>query len=147
MIFVMHLLGIENDGLNLFCGLMDIGAGLSRCAYDNIVNHIHTAVKSVFDVFCLKAVEEEKEQHLQRQRTSDNFKVSGDGSWKKRGFTSLYGITSLIGYYTGKIIDVVVKSSYCQACTAWNNKHDTDEYKDWIKNHEQECAMNHRYGW
>ncbi|KAG8233369.1 hypothetical protein J437_LFUL005831 [Ladona fulva] len=39
--------------------------------------------------------------------------VSGDGSWKKPGFSSLYGVTTLIGYHSGKVI--VVKSRYCQA--------------------------------
>ena len=37
--------------------------------------------------------------------------VSGDGTWHKRGFSSLFGVTSLIGHFTGKIINVFVKSS------------------------------------
>lgn len=31
--------------------------------------------------------------------------------WKKRGSKTLYGITTLIAYYTGEIIDLVVKSN------------------------------------
>lgn len=41
-----------------------------------------------------------------------NLKVSGDGSWKKRGYSSLFGVTTLIGNSTGKVIDLVVKSSF-----------------------------------
>ena len=51
--------------------------------------------------------------------------VSGDGTWHKRGFSSPFGVTSLIGYYTGKIIDVLVKSSYCKACEPWKDKKKT----------------------
>lgn len=51
-----------------------------------------------------KAVEEEKEKNAEK-RSPIHLKVSGDGSWKKRGFTSLYDVTMLIGYYTGKVID------------------------------------------
>lgn len=68
MVFVMRLLGIGRDGLNLFCGLMDIGTGLSKSMYDSVVEHIYTAAKAVFDALCLKAMKEEKEQNLQRER-------------------------------------------------------------------------------
>ena len=37
--------------------------------------------------------------------------VSGDETWMKRGFSSLFGVSSLIGYYTGKFY-VFIKSSY-----------------------------------
>ena len=46
--------------------------------------------------------------------------VSGDGTWHKRGF-SLFGVTSLIGHFTGKIIDVLVKSSYYKTCEPWKD--------------------------
>jgi len=72
-----------------------------------------------------------------------NLKISGDGSWKRRGFKSLYGVTTLIGYYSGKVIDFVVKSSYCQACTAWKNKQDNPNYEEWFAQHQEECANNH----
>ncbi|XP_046737742.1 uncharacterized protein LOC124406386 [Diprion similis] len=71
------------------------------------------------------------------------FSVSGDGTWKKRGFKSLYGVTTLIGYYSGKVVDLVVKSSYCQGCTFWKNKTHTKEYEEWFEDHEENCLKNH----
>ncbi|EFN61450.1 hypothetical protein EAG_00479, partial [Camponotus floridanus] len=61
-------------------------------------------------------------------------------SWKKRGFSSLYGVITLIGYYSGKVVDLVVKSSYCQACTYFRNKSDYLE----IAEHEEVCTINHK---
>ncbi|XP_071579129.1 uncharacterized protein [Temnothorax nylanderi] len=139
----MRLLGVGRDGINLFCGLMDIGQGLSKSTYDLIVGHIRNAAKAVFDVLCQKAVKEEKEENEKRGRPSTNLKVSGDGSWKKRGFTSLFGVTTLIAYYSGKVIDLVIKSSYCQACTVWRKREGTEEYANWYENHQEECASNH----
>lgn len=55
----------------------------------------------------------------------------------------MYGVTTLIGYYTGKIIDLVVKSAYCQACIFWKKKEGTDEYTKWYEQLEEECSMNH----
>ena len=33
-----------------------------------------------------------------------DIKVSDDRSWKKHGFTSHYAVTTLLSYYTGKVI-------------------------------------------
>jgi len=69
--------------------------------------------------------------------------VSGDGSWRKRGFTSLFGIMSLIGWCTGKVVAIVVKSKFCKACSLWKNKEDTVEYEEWREHHEANCDANH----
>ena len=139
----MRLLGIAREGINIFSGLMDLGQGLSRSCYDDIVKHLHEAAKTVFDILCKKAVEEEKEKNEENGRPASSLKVSGDGSWKKRGFSSLFGVTTLIGYYSGKVIDIVVKGSYCQACTYWENKKDNDDYELWLEDHADECSINH----
>lgn len=142
IVFVMRLLGVGRDGINLFCGLMDIGKGLSKNTYDLIVEHVHSASKSVFDFLCKKAVDEEKRENEKNKFPLLNLKVSGDGSWKKRGFNSLFGVTSLIGNATGKVIDAVVKSSYCKACLNWKDTN-SDEYKLWYEEHEPHCTNNH----
>ncbi|CAH0551117.1 unnamed protein product [Brassicogethes aeneus] len=71
--------------------------------------------------------------------------VSGDGTWKKRGYSSLFGVTSLIGYYTGKVFDILVKSSYCNDCKIWTNKLDSAEYEAWYEEHVDSgnCKANH----
>jgi len=78
---------------------------------------------------CLRIVKQEREENEKRERPCNDFKVSGDGSWKKRGFTSLY-VTSLIAFYSGKVIDLVVKSSYCQLCVAWKGKENTEDFEE-----------------
>lgn len=44
-------------------------------------------------------------------------RVSCDGSWSKRGFTSMYGFVSVIEVTTGWVIDFVVLSKYCKVCS------------------------------
>lgn len=55
-------------------------------------------------------------------------KVSRDSSWKKRGFHSLFDVMMLIGYYSGKVVNLIVKSAHCQACVYWSKKQGTNEY-------------------
>ncbi|KAL6418665.1 hypothetical protein ACFW04_011898 [Cataglyphis niger] len=52
-----------------------------------------------------------------------------DGPKHKREFTSLYGVT-LIGYYSKKIIDFVIKTG-------------TDENTEWYEEHEEQCSATH----
>lgn len=54
----------------------------------------------------------------------------------------MHGVTSLIGYYTGQIIDIVVKSSYCKQCEPWKNKNNTEEYTKWYDDHKDICSAN-----
>ena len=71
--------------------------------------------------------------------------VSGDGTWKKRGFALLNGVSSLIGYYSVKVLDVLVKCSYCKLCEFRKKKLNTAEYEEWKKEHitTNQCSANH----
>ena len=67
--------------------------------------------------------------------------VSCDGTWQKRGFTSLFGAVFIIAYETGKVIDYIVLSKYCAGCSLWEKQDKlSDEYKDWKTSHE--CDAN-----
>lgn len=143
IVIVMRLLGIAQEGINLFANLMDICDGLSQQAYDNVVVHIHSATKAVFDFCCEKAVNEEKKENEKHERRLLDLKISGDRSWKRRGFKFLYDVTTLIAYNTGKVIDLIVKSSYCQECNMWKNRQNTDKYNEWLEEHEENRSKNH----
>lgn len=143
IVIVMRLLGIGRAGINLFCSLMDMCSGLTQGTYDSTIQRLHAASKSMFEFVTKKAVDEEKQKNSELERPLLQLKVSGDGTWKKRGFKSRYGVTTLIGYYSGKVIDIIVKSSYCSACSLWKNKTNSLEYEAWYEDHEEECTKNH----
>jgi len=71
-----------------------------------------------------------KKFNEEHERFILDLKVFGDGSWKKRGFKSLYGVVMFIGYYSGKVIDLIIKNSYCHACTSWKNMVNTSKYQE-----------------
>ena len=138
-IFVMQYLGVGYVGLRTFCGLMDLPNPLVRRSYDNIIKKIRNASKKVCDLSLKKAVSEEIAHYDNRE----SIVVSGDGSWRKRGFQSLHGVSSLIGNFSGKVLDIIIKSSYCAAYILWENKIGTEKYIEWLENHEAERQKNH----
>lgn len=120
---------------------------LSLNGYYKILQHIYIALKAVTKTVFEKAAQEEQEMNKERGLPEDKLIVSGDGSWPKRGFTALLGIVSLIGKYTNKVIDVVVKSKICQACTNYSKKfpEDTPEFDAWFIEHCEagNCTRDH----
>ena len=51
-----------------------------------------------------------------------NTTISTDGSWQRRGFSSLNGLVTVIANDIGKCIDYRVKTKNCHACKLWKGK-------------------------
>ena len=64
--------------------------------------------------------------------------VSFDGSWQKRGHTSLYGFGAVVEVDTGLVLDYTVASKYCHACALKLSKWDEDspEFQNWYPTHD-----------
>ncbi|GFW45679.1 uncharacterized protein TNCV_3246161 [Trichonephila clavipes] len=71
--------------------------------------------------------------------------VSYDGTWQKRGHSSLYGIGIVIDILTGLIIDYEILSKYCPECTTAKRDlgENSAEYSIWYKSHQEECSENY----
>ena len=143
IVFVMRLLGIGLQGINLFCGMMDLGQGIANSTYYACLENALTAAKATADVLLGKAAKEEIEKNAAAGNEPPHLTVSGDGTWSRRGFSSLFGVVTLIGKYSSKILDLVVKSKFCQSCNYWSGKEGTEEFDSWYEEHEENCACNH----
>lgn len=120
IIIAMRLLGVGWHGNRKFCAFMELPRTTFHSFYDKVVKRMNTATNLVCQNSMMRAAEEEKTISIENRE--NGIVVSGDGSWRKRGFTSLYGLVTLIGYNFGKIVDCVVKSKYCKACEHWSKK-------------------------
>lgn len=136
IVLAMRLLGVGLNGTIKFCAFMDLPRPIFQSFYDCVVKKIATEAENVCKLSMRSAAQEKKVKIIENGLTN-GITVSGDGSWWKRGFSSLFGIVSLIGWFTGKVVDVLVKSKYCKACEYWQKKTDTEEYKEWAQSHEK----------
>ena len=71
--------------------------------------------------------------------------VSFDGSWHKRGHTSMYGVAAVIDVLTGLVVDYVVLSKYCHACSMKKTAlgSESEAFNIWHQGHEGQCAINY----
>lgn len=142
IILAMRLLGIGLNGIIKFCAFMDLPRPIFQSFYDKLVKTISIATAAIRENSSKRAAVEEKKMSEEKGMIA-GITVSGDGTWRKRGFLSLYGITTLIGWLTGKIIDINVKCKYCKSCEFWKDKEGTAEYEEWAESHKDKCDMNH----
>jgi len=143
IIFAMRLLGIGLNGIIKFCAFMDLPRPIFQITYDIIVDNILVATEAV-RTKCIKKAAENEKTISEEKGQMNGITVSGDGSWRKRGFLSLFGLVTLIGWFTGKIVDVLVKSKYCKACEFWMTKENNEEYQKWAESHSEQCEANHK---
>ncbi|GFY26990.1 uncharacterized protein TNCV_931311 [Trichonephila clavipes] len=74
---------------------------------------------------------------------SSDIIISGDGTWKTRGYSSRVGVCAVIGDKTGKCIDAEVMSSFCKGYDSWKRQKGSPAYKKWKILHVKECLKNH----
>lgn len=143
LMFAIRMLrgGLRN--VKMFCAILDITSSFSNNMYYTFLQNLHVASKSVYEVFQKKAIKEEIDLNSAAGNEPLHLTVSGDGSWKKRGFTSLFGVATLIGKFTNKVLDFVVRSAFCQSCANWKSKQGSIEYNLWKESHDEECSANH----
>ena len=86
------------------------------------------------------------EQTLRNQVIKINASV--DGSCGTRGWSSRDGIVEIYFEETGKVLDVIIKSSKCRQCLLKTNEKTSGkitelEYLGWYTKHEADCLTNH----
>ncbi|XP_046679422.1 uncharacterized protein LOC124366865 [Homalodisca vitripennis] len=87
----------------------------------------------------------QKENSALEANSAIDLAVSFDGSWHKRGFTSNYGVGSIIHIDTGLVIDYCVLSKFCRNCAS--AEHDlgrgSPEFDIWYAGHAIDCDKNY----
>lgn len=106
----MRLLRIGHAGITLFCGIMDMDMPVAKSYFYELTEKIREASSIVAAYSMNKAATEEKEKTVLRPGYKPrDIVISIDGSWMKRGFSSLFGVVATIGVKIAKVIDISVK--------------------------------------
>ncbi|GFV26346.1 uncharacterized protein TNCV_3632151 [Trichonephila clavipes] len=103
--------------MTTFCGVMDFPPPVAEKSYNSIINKLQLCSKEVAEASMQSAALEE----VTLTNPSDII-ISGDGTWKTRGYSSRVGVCAVIGDKTGKGIDAEVMSSFCKGCDSWKRE-------------------------
>ena len=110
---------------------------LSKTPFSNLNdNEIYTAYEKAALNSMKKAAEEAQDKTL---NIPIKKRVTIDGSWQKRGFTSLNGVVTAV--VNNKIIDTKAFSKHCKGCSMWKKHRGSPAYNRWKADHI--CHISH----
>jgi hypothetical protein len=127
-VYAMRDVGVGIAGSRAFCALMNLPPPPLK-----FVTHIKALVNALepaAEESMLKAANEAVEENSGDNQIAAAF----DGTWQKRGHTSLNGIVSATSFDTGKVLDLEIMSKYCQGCI--KNPEQKGIHEGCVKNYE-----------
>ena len=136
-------IGIGHQGLVKFAGVMNMLAPMNENSYRDHVAAVRKAAETVAKNSMNSAAEEVKHFYEPERDGVYNIGVSGDGTWRRRGYSSAYGVVTVISTVTGKALDAEVMSKECRECMVWRDKEGTNEFHEWWEGHQHICQANH----
>ncbi|GFX59028.1 uncharacterized protein TNCV_3814621 [Trichonephila clavipes] len=137
-VYAMRTIGQGHAAMTTFCDVMDFPPPVAEKSYNNITNKLQLCSKEVAEASMQSAALEEV-----TLTNSSDIIISGDGTWKTRGYSSRVGVCAVIGDKTGKCIDAEVMSSFCKGCDSWKRRKGSPAYEKWKILHVKECLKNH----
>ncbi|GFX90505.1 uncharacterized protein TNCV_4335091 [Trichonephila clavipes] len=119
---------------------MSLPNPVEQKSYDVINNKLSRVMKEVSEESLKRAAVEENSSSPNNLLT-----VSGDGTWKTRGHSSLIGVCTVIGAETGKVLDREVLSSFsfCKECYSYKGVKFGIKYNKWQRAHKISCRKNY----
>ena len=142
VVLAMRNIGVGHQGLVKFCGVMNMLSPMNANAYSEHVKAIHGAAEVVAKDSMKSAAEGAKHFYEPEEDGVYDVGISADGTWRRGGFSSSYGIVSSISLITGKVLDVEVMSKECRECIGWKGKEKTEGFEDWWEAHQHKCHSN-----
>ena len=135
----MHLIGRGLTDLETLCAVLNMPKPMTPNTYSNHAKALHVAAVDIAKQSMQRAAEELKSvvrEHGVDVQTAIDIEVSCDGSWHRRGHSSLYGLVAVISAETGKVLDYTVKSRFCVSCMRHARLDpQSEEYQMWKQSH------------
>ena len=134
-------IGKGHTAMETFFGYMNCVPPMAYPTYREMNKDIALCYSDVATDSMLQAAQEIKGDD---EEAMCGIAVSCDGTWQKRGYSSLNGIVTVVSVETGKAIDYNVLTKKCAQCTAWGeSRRGTDAFEEFMSTHENECEINH----
>ncbi|GFV64968.1 uncharacterized protein TNCV_3963791 [Trichonephila clavipes] len=116
---------------------MSLPNPVEQKSYNVINNKLSHVMREVAEGMKRAAVEE-------NSSSPDNLlTVSGNGTWKTRGHSSLIGVCTVIGAKTGKVLDREVLSSFYKGCDSYKGVKFGIKYNKWQRALKISCRKNY----
>lgn len=143
MVYAMRSIGCGLSAMKRFCTTMNMPPPVGTKPYASHTKAILRAAKDVAEMSTNDAAKEIHNSKTQNAKEIVKTAVSCDGTWQRRGFSSLHGCVTAISMETGKVLDVEPLSKVCQQCKKHEADEETVENRLWKTEHAPKCKANY----
>lgn len=112
----MRLIGKGFSAAKKFCAIISLPC-ISKSSYRQQEKQLHKSALICAKQNMIAAANEIKKLKNIAGEKLTGCGVSVDGTWQRRGYSSLNGCVSVLSVDTGKILDVEIMSQYCRICS------------------------------
>ena len=139
MVYSMRSCRVGYAGMKKFTTAMNMPKPMTENCYERISKVTKKATKAVANKTMCDVAAEIKRDKAGIVDTC----VSGDGTWQRRGYSSLNGVVAVISVDTGKVIDAEPMTRKCKGCERMQpvKKADPVSHDLWKANHT--CSSNY----
>ena len=120
-----------------FCKLMNMPPPMHRKSYRKSYTRLYQAYLKVVQDSLSDAASQVVGARDDTGIT--NVMASFDGTWQRRGYSSLNGVITCIS--NGKVVDYEVLSKVCLQCKYWGKQKKGQQFEEWKLHHN--CSINH----
>ena len=143
LVYGMRSIGQGASSAKRFCGVMNMPPPPKPNAYQGHNKALMKAAKTVAEETMNSAASEIHNLSCEENEIT-KCGVSCDGTWQRRGHSSMNGCVTVISMETGKCLDVEVLSKVCQGCQRHETKEDSQEKRLWQADHQGKCKANYK---
>lgn len=138
-IYACRQIGAGHEHLKKLCAYMNMPEPMLPNNFSNISKKLKEAAKDVAEQSMSAAAAQ-----LRGDSVTADVGVSVDGTWQRKGFTSMNGVVTAISVDNGKVLDTAILSKNCKGCTRMQHMKSTNPqaYDAWYANHN--CGLNHK---
>ena len=143
LVYGMRLIGQGRTSAQRFCGIMNMPPPPKPNAYSKNTKAILEAAKTVAEKCMNDASDEVHALKGSNDEGISQCGVSCDGTWQRRGHSSMNGCVTTLSIDTGKCLDVAVLSKVCRGCQRHKDSDDPKENLVWEAEHKSKCKANY----
>lgn len=138
LVYAMRQVGCGYNEARHFMCAMNLPPPPKPSAYNNHTKALLPVVKKLANETMITAA-----FRVRKMKDTSECGATIDGTWQKRGYSSLNGVVTALSVDTGEVLDVEVLNKVCHGCRAWSTKDKSSaDYQRWLVNHT--CSINHK---
>ena len=143
-VYGMRTIGADHASLEKLCVFFNMPKPMTVKNFTNISNSSHRAAKVVAQRSMSTSCEWTSCVQYETFTKLD-IGVSVDGTWQRRGFTSLNGVLVVMSIDSGKIVGIEPMSRYCRECAIHTRRlqDKPEELANWKIHHKEHCKLTH----